>query len=236
MNVDRIEKFSLYVSRNGILIPTELVENRGQLRDGEICYQVKELGNEQTGYTYIYTLYRENFSTEGAYNIVFYSKDTAGNEVSSTLEDKEAGISFFIDDTAPQAVFDGIESGGIYDVSRRQVNVLFTDNTRLEEAKLHLTNDKGEEINSWDYMEQTLQTQPLTVEIKEYAGGQVLSYSAVDAAGNELRVDMDFVITTNPWIRLTRSLPIAKILTVLAAGGFGLGGVIWYRFRRRRRY
>ena len=236
MNVDRIEKFSLYVSRNGILIPTGPVENRGQLRDGEICYQVKELGNEQTGYTYIYTLYRENFSTEGAYNIVFYSKDAAGNEVSSTLEDKEAGISFFIDDTPPQAVFDGIESGGIYDVSRRQVNVLFTDNTRLEEAKLHLTNDKGEEINSWDYMGQTLQMQPLTVEIMEYAGGQVLTYSAVDAAGNELQVDMDFVITTNPWIRLTRAMPIAKILAVLVAGGSGLGGVIWYRFRRRRRY
>ena len=235
MNVDKIEKFSLYVSQNGTLIPSRRIENRSQIRDGEMCYQVEELGNEQVGYTYIYTLYHENFAKEGGYNIAFYSKDTAGNEVSSTLEDKNAGISFFIDDTPPQVVLDGIEDGGIYDEARRQVNVLFTDNTLLKQANLALSNDKGEELNSWDYMEQTGQAQPLSIEIREYDGGQRLSYHVVDAAGNSSKVSMDFMITTNPWVRMAKSMPTGRIIAGLMAFCCSIGGAIWYQCRRRRR-
>ena len=86
----------------------------------------------------------ENFAKEGTYQVALYSRDAAGNEVSSTLKDKDAGLHFIIDNTPPQIVMDGIEAGGIYDASQKKVNVMFSDNGMLTEARLSLHNDKGE--------------------------------------------------------------------------------------------
>ena len=87
--------------------------------------------------------------------------------MSSTLKDKDAGLHFIIDNTPPQIVMDGIEAGGIYDASQKKVNVMFSDNGMLTEARLSLHNDKGEEISSWDYMELATAEKPLMLEIAE---------------------------------------------------------------------
>ena len=92
---------------------------------------------------------------------------------------------------------------GIYDASQKKVNVMFSDNGMLTEARLSLHNDKGEEISSWDYMELATAEKPLMLEIAEYGGGQRFLYRAVDAAGNELLAESmepgsaDFVITAH---------------------------------------
>ena len=64
-----------------------------------VLYNVERQGNEQLGYVYNYTLFGENFDKEGSYQVALYSKDAAGNEVSSTLKDKDAGLHFIIDNT-----------------------------------------------------------------------------------------------------------------------------------------
>ena len=256
MNVDEVEQFAewsrkiltqfaVYVSRNGVLIPTVMSDVYHPMTEDVVLYNIERQGNEQLGYVYTYTLFGENFAKEGTYQVALYSRDAAGNEVSSTLKDKDAGLHFIIDNTPPQIVMDGIEAGGIYDASQKKVNVMFSDNGKLTEARLSLHNDKGEEINSWDYMELAAAENPLMLEIAEYGGGQRFLYRAVDAAGNELLAESmesgsaDFVITTNPWIRLVRSHRNIVTACGIAAAGVGISCVaagLYYRRRKRGRY
>lgn len=245
MNVDEVEQFAVYVSRNGVLIPTVMSDVYHPMTEDVVLYNMERQGNEKLGYVYTYTLFGENFDKEGTYQVALYSKDAAGNEVSSTLKDKDAGLHFIIDNTPPQIVMDGIEAGGIYDASQKKVNVMFSDNGKLTEARLSLHNDKGEEINSWDYMELAAAENPLMLEIAEYGGGQRFLYRAVDAAGNELLAESmesgsaDFVITTNPWIRLVKSRKNIVTACGIAAAGVGVSGVaagLYYRRRKRGRY
>lgn len=104
---------------------------------------------------------------------------------------------------------------------------------------------KDEEINSWDYMDACGSGEPLMLEIAEYGGGQRFLYRAVDAAGNELLAESmepgsaDFVITTNPWIRLVKSRKNIVTACGIAAAGVGVSGVaagLYYRRRKRGRY
>lgn len=245
MNVDEVEQFAVYVSRNGVLIPTVISDVYHPMTEDVVLYNMERQGNEKLGYVYTYTLFGENFDKEGTYQVALYSKDAAGNEVSSTLKDKDAGLHFIIDNTPPQIVMDGIKAGGIYDASQKKVNVMFSDNGKLTEARLSLHNDKGEEINSWDYMELAAAENPLMLEIAEYGGGQRFLYRAVDAAGNELLAESmesgsaDFVITTNPWIRLVKSRKNIVTACGIAAAGVGVSGVaagLYYRRRKRGRY
>ena len=245
MNVDEVEQFAVYVSRNGVLIPTVISDVYHPMTEDVVLYNIERQGNEKLGYVYNYTLFGENFAKEGTYQVALYSKDAAGNEVSSTLKDKDAGLHFIIDNTPPQIVMDGIEAGGIYDASQKKVNVMFSDNGMLTEARLSLHNDKGEEISSWDYMELATAEEPLMLEIAEYGGGQRFLYRAVDAAGNELLAESmesgsaDFVITTNPWIRLVKSRKNIVTACGIAAAGVGISGVaagLYYRRRKRGRY
>ncbi len=245
MNVDEVEQFAVYVSRNGVLIPTVMSDVYHPMTEDVVLYNMERQGNEKLGYVYTYTLFGENFDKEGTYQVALYSKDAAGNEVSSTLKDKDAGLHFIIDNTPPQIVMDGIKAGGIYDASQKKVNVMFSDNGKLTEARLSLHNDKGEEINSWDYMELAAAENPLMLEIAEYGGGQRFLYRAVDAAGNELLAESmesgsaDFVITTNPWIRLVKSRKNIVTACGIAAAGVGVSGVaagLYYRRRKRGRY
>lgn len=245
MNVDEVEQFAVYVSRNGVLIPAVMSDVYYPKTEDVVLYNMERQGNEKLGYVYTYTLFGENFDKEGTYQVALYSRDAAGNEVSSTLKDKDAGLHFIIDNTPPQIVMDGIEAGGIYDASQKKVNVMFSDNGKLTEARLSLHNDKGEEINSWDYMELATAEEPLMLEIAEYGGGQRFLYRAVDAAGNELLAESmesgsaDFVITTNPWIRLVKSRKNIVTACGIAAAGVGISGVaagLYYRRRKRGRY
>lgn len=245
MNVDEVEQFAVYVSRNGVLIPAVMSDVYYPKTEDVVLYNMERQGNEQLGYVYTYTLFGENFAKEGTYQVALYSKDAAGNEVSSTLKDKDAGLHFIIDNTPPQIVMDGIEAGGIYDASQKKVNVMFSDNGKLTEARLSLHNDKGEEISSWDYMELATAEEPLMLEIAEYGGGQRFLYRAVDAAGNELLAESmepgsaDFIITTNPWIRLIKSRKNIVTACGIAAAGVGISGVaagLYYRRRKRGRY
>lgn len=245
MNVDEVEQFAVYVSRNGVLIPTVISDVYHPKTEDVVLYNMERQGNEKLGYVYTYTLFGENFDKEGTYQVALYSRDVAGNEVSSTLKDKDAGLHFIIDNTPPQIVMDGIEAGGIYDASQKKVNVMFSDNGMLTEARLSLHNDKSEEISSWDYMELATAEEPLMLEIAEYGGGQRFLYRAVDAAGNELLAESmesgsaDFVITTNPWIRLVKSKKNIVTACGIAAAGVGVSGVaagLYYRRRKRGRH
>lgn len=206
MNVDKVEKFAVHMTRNGTLLTDKQVKKVSGLGNDEVLYKVDVSGNENIGYTYKYTIFKENFSQEGTYNISFYSKDAAGNEVNSTLDEKAAEVHFIVDNTVPKAVFDGIESDGNYDEKSKTVNVMVTDNFKLAEAEISLVNENGEELQSWNYLDMA-EAEGSVVElvIPEYKGRQSILFRAKDAAGNEIitlpdtqDVPTNFVISTNP--------------------------------------
>ena len=190
----------------------------------------------------MYTLYRENFEAEGEYNIGFYSKDRAGNEVNNTLDEKDANMHFIVDNSVPTVIIDGVESDTMYNVDAKIVNVLVTDNFKLKEARIFLVDETGKELMSWNYMELVNESGEIaTIEIPSYEGKLSLLYSAVDVAGNEVVAMQDseeapkaFIITTNVWTQLKNSKKTKKTAAT-AAGGVVVAGIGTSLFIRRRR-
>ena len=245
MNVDKVEKFSVYVSRNGNVLSSKQVNRRNSTSEDEICYSVEMEGNERTGYRYQYTIFKENFEQEGVYNISFYSKDEAGNEVNSTLDEKGAEIRFVVDNTAPKVIIDGIVTGEVYATESQKVNVMVTDNFMLTEAEFYLVNETGEELKRWDYFD-LVEEQGSTAQlvIPEYDGQQSLLFRVMDAAGNEIVTLPDseatptgFIVSTNPLAQIV-STPgkseTKRIIMILIAFAAIVAGIsVTYLVRKK---
>ena len=196
MNVDTVEEFDLYISRNGEL-------------GYQAAYSKEISGSEHTGYTYVYKIDKENFQEEGAYRLSLYSKDRAGNEVNNATNIRGNEISFIVDNTAPKVIIDGVESGGIYDVESQEVQVVVTDNFRLAEAEFMLVNKNREVLECWDYMVLADEDGMMKIMIPQYDGEVSLCYRVKDAAGNERQTlsgeqtaASGFLVTTDKLVQL----------------------------------
>lgn len=239
MNVDEIEDYSIYITRNGKMLSCRETLERPQMESdkNEICYYVEETGDEKTGYRNRYVFYQENFAKEGIYRIICYSKDRAGNEMNNTREGKQAEVSFVIDNTAPKVIIDGIEAGGMYNEESQTVNIMVQDNFRLEEARFTLVNQTGNELQSWDYMELANGTgDTISITIPSLEEKQSLLYCVSDAAGNEIVLLPDsqgaptgFLITTNPWLRFISS-PVKVTVAIVVI--ISICGISIYFFRK----
>ena len=241
-NVDEIQNFSIYVTRNGELI-TESKEGvlPSAMDTNTIYYNTEVSGNEEIGYQYEYTLYRENFEQEGVYNIMFYSKDKAGNEVNNTLTEKGAEITFVVDSTAPTVVIDGVETGEFYAENSKLINVSVNDNFKLESAIFQLVDEDGNTIQTYDYLELAEEDGDV-VELTLPNSSKELSliYSTSDMAGNSSRVTTsskeaptDFMISTNAWLKfINNQAAVAGV--VGGAGTISVTGGAVNFFRRRK--
>lgn len=172
MNIDTVEEFEIYMSRNGKL-------------GGEVKYTKEMSGSADIGYTYVYTLGKENFAAEGIYRLTLYSRDRAGNEVNNVTSVHGKEITFIVDNTAPQVVIDGVESGMLYDVDAQEVRVVVLDNFKLAEAELTLVNKENQMLESWDYMELAGENELLRITLPQHNETVSLLYRVKDAAGNE---------------------------------------------------
>lgn len=240
MNVDIVEELSVYISENGNIRPTKEIQNRQQLSQDSIGYQVERTGNEAIGYTYQYTFYRENFQREGSYHLICYSKDRAGNHMNNTLKEKNAEIRFIIDNTMPTVIIDGLKTGGLYKATSQTAHFMVRDNFRLKEAEFILLNENGDRLKSWDYCNMTAEGEIMGVTVPSYEGKQSLTFRAVDAAGNEavaagdaLLEIRDFLITTNEWLHFIHS-PKQMAATAGVAAAM-LGGSIYACQRRKKK-
>lgn len=224
MNVDEIEEYAFYITRNGkMLTCMEISEQPKEFsEDEEVLYYVEKEGDERKGYKNYYFFPRENFEKEGIYRIICYSKDRAGNESNNTLEDKKAEISFVIDNTAPKVVVNGMDDGGIYNEEEHLVNVMVQDNFLLSKAVFSLITESGEVLQSWDYIELVRHAgDTMTITIPSREEKQYLVYEISDAAGNELVLLPDteeapkgFLVTTNLWLRFISS-PVKVAVAVM---------------------
>lgn len=245
MNVDKIEDFHMYLSRNGQMITDKVV------------FTKEESGSEQLGYTYKYKIGKENFQKEGFYRIGFYSKDKAGNEVNNSLELNGEDIQFVIDDTPPRVVIEGIETGKVYGGASQAFHVMVTDNFRLKEAEFILVNKEGKQLEKWDYCALVKeQGEVATFTIPEQESELSLLFYASDAAGNELRgtknseiAPTNFMVTTSKWAQvgkqpvtiffeeemlITPSLVTVLIVIPVLIAVIGIGTVVAWKRRRNK--
>lgn len=230
MNIDTVDEFALYVSRNGMM-------------GYEADYTRKRTGSPDTGYTYLYQIKRENFAEEGIYRISLYSKDRAGNEVNNTTEIHGNEIVFVVDNTAPKVVVDGVESGMVYDVDTQQVHVVVMDNFKLTEAEFTLVNQADEVLRRWNYMEQAGENGMMVIAIPQCEERLSLLYRVKDAAGNEMQTYrgeqtalVDFLVTTDRVVQfIGRSSRTPLGCLCLGVAGAAVPGVAVWLFRRKCR-
>ena len=244
MNVDRIENFSIYMNKAGEVLTKSQEGMLPSKRESNVIYYDAEvIGNDETGYEYIYTLYRENFENEGIYNLMFYSKDRAGNEVNNTLTEKGAEITFVVDNTAPTVVIDGIEGGEFYAEEYRDVNVYVSDYTQLVEALFYLVDEDGVTVETYNYLELAENAgEVVTIRIPSNDKSLHLDYIARDIAGNEITsimiddgvVPTSFMITTNKWLQIRNNETVLTGIILGSAVVVIMIPVSVLYFRRRR--
>lgn len=243
MNVDTIEDFSVYVSKNGEM-QTNCVEGArpSTLEENTIYYGIDMEGDAESGYRYYYTLYKENFEDEAVYNIMFYSKDRAGNEVNNTLTEKGAEITFVVDNTAPTVVIDGIETDTFYAEDSKDVNIAVSDNFKLKEASFSLVDEDGKTVETYDYMELAEESgEVVTIALPNNDKKMSLTYRTVDEAGNAVykqntdeAVPSSFMITTNAWLKFINNKTAVAVAVVVGGSAVAVpvGGNMLYRRRK----
>lgn len=246
-NVDVIEDFTVYISRNGEMLSESQVNALPGTKDADTIYYSSAVsGNDELGYQYRYTIYKENFEQEGVYNIMFYSKDRAGNEVNNTLSEKGAEITFVVDNTAPTVVMEGVEAGQFYAEDSKEVNVYTSDNFKLKKAEFYLVDETGAAVQTYDYMELAENEGDVVTLILPNSDKKLsLTYSTIDAAGNNLvtlqnspDIPSGFMITTNAWLRYinNNAAVAATVGGVGAAGAASAGGTALFRRRKLKRF
>ena len=242
MNVNTVEEFNIIVTRNGKAINSIEKNTRPQNNEQDaIFYTTNVEGNDDTGYEYEYTIYRESFQQEGIYNIMFYSRDKAGNEVNNTLTEKQADITFVVDNSAPMVVVEGVEPGELYTEETKDVNVYVSDNFKLQEAYFELIDEDGNVLQTYNYMELAEEEGDIvTITLPSSNKKMAIQYYAIDVAGNDITTMPDeavatsFMITTNAWIRYINNRnavagTVCAAVVIVAASGAGVF------FRRRRK-
>jgi hypothetical protein len=228
MNVNEISEFRLYITRNNKVIEATQVGTRPISADGGIYYSVSVIGNEDTGYEYDYTIYRESFADEGHYNVMFYSMDKAGNEVNNTLDEKNAELSFVVDNTAPKVSVD-------YDKDAGVANLYVNEEFGLKEATFEMVDEQGNIIDSYNYLENANELgEVVTIQVSSEVIG--FNYYACDLAGNESIQIMDAktakgsglieeIINPNGDTTKGKALPFAAggmAVAVALLAGFGI--------------
>lgn len=233
MNIDRIDEFELYISRNGAI---------GYRAD----YTREIRGSADIGYTYIYEVGRENFAEEGLYRITLYSKDRAGNEVNNTMDIHGHEITFIVDNTAPRVVIDGVESGMVYDVESQEIHVAVRDNFKFTEAEFTLVNKANEVLERWDYMELAGENESLDITIPQHSEMVSLLYRVKDAAGNEMETFQgdqtalsDFLVTTDKYVQLVNKPAKTTggriIILVTGTTGAVVLSAVWICIQKRKK-
>ncbi|MBR3772787.1 MAG: hypothetical protein IKL07_11020, partial [Clostridium sp.] len=191
-------------------------------------YMVAVKDGEYKWKKYVYTIYSENFTSEGNYSICISSKDQAGNI--SNNEEKDQNIRFTIDKTAPTLTTAGIESNTIYNAAIGMLDMIATDNIRVNQVSLYLN---GEGYREWKRDELDEAFGQIQADIPGSDNRQNIEIVLTDVAGNRSTYSIqNFLITQNKWVQYYNN----KKAVVGTIGGAGLGvATICFVLLRRRR-
>lgn len=218
-NVDTLEFHEITCSRDGTL---------WTLEEGK-DYTVRESGSALTWKQYTYRIEKECFLEEGTYLLTIYSEDRAKN--ASDTGSKGKTIEFAVDRTVPDVLISGVEDGGQYRESIKEVTVDAADNIRLSEVRVNLNGE--ETIYSAGELAKGGGRIRLRITGENYR--QKLMVTAWDAAGNMTQTEtVCFLVTPNLLVQFfmnrTACYAAAGVLAALS-----LGVVCFLRNRSRRR-
>lgn len=191
-NVDTLDRESIKLKlvKNGT--PSDLKEGND--------YTITTSGGNGQWSQYKYVVNKALFADDGNYRLTIYSMDAAGNVNENIDESKKAEISFGIDKTNPVIVPIDFESGKQYPVEVKNVKAEVKDNLVLESVKIYLN---GEEV------EYKVDGEAYTFDIPEANEKQNVEFVAVDAAGNEYKLQVDdFLVSTNIFVRWYNNTPL----------------------------
>ena len=191
-NVDTLDRESIKLKlvKNGT--PSDLKEGND--------YTITTSGGNGQWSQYKYVVNKALFADDGNYRLTIYSMDAAGNVNENIDESKKAEISFGIDKTNPVIVPIDFESGKQYPVEVKNVKAEVKDNLVLESVKIYLN---GEEV------EYKVDGESYTFDIPEANEKQNVEFVAVDAAGNEYKLQVDdFLVSTNIFVRWYNNTPL----------------------------
>lgn len=191
-NVDTLDRESIKLKlvKNGT--PSDLKEGND--------YTITTSGGNGQWSQYKYIVNKALFADDGNYRLTIYSMDAAGNVNENIDESKKAEISFGIDKTNPVIVPIDFESGKQYPVEVKNVKAEVKDNLVLESVKIYLN---GEEV------EYKVDGESYTFDIPEANEKQNVEFVAVDAAGNEYKLQVDdFLVSTNIFVRWYNNTPL----------------------------
>lgn len=191
-NVDTLDRESIKLKlvKNGT--PSDLKEGND--------YTITTSGGNGQWSQYKYVVNKALFADDGNYRLTIYSMDAAGNVNENIDESKKAEISFGIDKTNPVIVPIDFESGKQYPVEVKNVKAEVKDNLVLESVNIYLN---GEEV------EYKVDGESYTFDIPEANEKQNVEFVAVDAAGNEYKLQVDdFLVSTNIFVRWYNNTPL----------------------------
>ncbi len=195
------------------------------LREG-VHYKVARSGSEADWKAYTYFIDRDNFSQEGEYLLTICSRDRAGNSSASGARGKR--ISFAVDRTAPSVLISGVEDGGRYMESSRQVTLDIQDNLRLEDVKVTI-NGEEQVYSARDMAERDGKL----ILVAESAGNwQKLEVTARDAAGNiQSTGEVYFLVTPNAFIQFFMNPALFLGASVLVPAFIGGAAILAFKKR-----
>lgn len=212
-SVDRLalDKYKLVVLKDGqaVTVPRD-------------AYNIEERGGKDSKWQYVTTVNKDYFNKDAVYQVQTFSELADGTKESSM--DQE--YSFVIDDTDPEVIISGIESGGRYTGVDREVLVEIRDLSGPQSLEFTLN---GEKIG---YKDQGAGTYVLRI---PSGRGMGLSVHVVDRAGNETTQTVDDVAVSatqleaaihNPWVWAVAALTGIGILVML-------GMLLWMFLKRR---
>lgn len=138
-----------------------------------------------------YRIYKDNFTEEGSYQITIYStgyifqngKNTKIKETTNELQNQS--VRFTVDKTPPVVQISGLEEK-TYKEKRHTMIITSMDNYALEhvEVKIHYEGGRKKDDIYQFASDAFGDNHSLELELKGYAGRQIVSYKAWDRAGN----------------------------------------------------
>lgn len=193
--------------------------------------------NDANGWpAYDYTISKDNFASDGTYQVTLHSTDAAGNSSMNTMERKSsdrsssAEVVFSVDNTAPIVTFNGIEGGQISE-SSHDVGFSIEDNMKLDRAIVRVN---GEKVSTLDG-EALANPENLKVTLGESAEDQIVTVEAYDMANNMDPQDSPAIfVNSNPLARWMHD-PILVVSTLLGIAALGAAIFFLIRFRKDRR-
>lgn len=189
-------------------------------------FKLDVTGGNGKWYDYKYTFGVENFKEDGAYYIMMYSKDAAGNANTNQQEGKNAELRFGIDSTPPHLASVDLKTNGSYRAKDYYTARIRTVDLMFKELHVFLNDSEVEEetkcVDEYTY----------TFEVPAMESPQKIKVIGYDYAGNKTEIEVENVLV-NPSIMkvLFHRLWFRLLLAALA----GLAGWGISKFVKRKK-